>query len=89
MLSFTDITRRFRVHDYVVDTWMLEGVIPRCAWRNGHRYWSSDEINTLIAGCPITIIVEAESSIKKFSRRSTAPNILSSVVALAITLFSR
>ena len=54
MVSFTYITRRFRVHDYVIETWMEEGLIPQCVWRNGRRYWSSDEINALIAGCPVT-----------------------------------
>ena len=38
MVSFTYITRRFRVHDYVIETWMEEGLIPQCVWRNGRRY---------------------------------------------------
>jgi hypothetical protein len=89
MLSITDITRRFRVHDFVIETWMLEGLIPQCVWRNGYRYWSSDDINALIAGCPVTLPVQASSSIKKFQRRPAALNIVSSVIALFATLVTR
>ena len=89
MISITGITRRFRVRDYVIETWMLDGLIPQCIWRNGRRYWSSDEINALIAGCPVTFPQEAASSIKKFSRRHTALNAVSSVIALVITLVGR
>jgi hypothetical protein len=88
-VSITAITRRFRVRDFVIETWMLEGLIPQCVWRNGRRYWNSDEINALIAGCPFSVPVEAASSIKKFSRRPTAQSVVSSVVALIITLVSR
>ena len=66
MVSFTYITRRFRVHDYVIETWMEEGLIPQCVWRNGRRYWNSDDINALIAGCPVTFPQQAASSIRKF-----------------------
>lgn len=89
MLSITDITRRFRVRDFVIETWMLEGLIPQCVWRNGHRYWSSDEINALIAGCPVIFRREAASSIKKFSRRPVALNVVSSVFSLVATLLGR
>ena len=89
MVSITDITRRFRVCDFVIETWMFEGLIPQCVWRNGHRYWSSDEINALIAGCPVTFSQEAGSSIKKFSRRNAALNLLSTVVAFVGTLVTR
>ena len=89
MVSFTKITRRFRVHDYVIETWMEEGLIPQCVWRNGRRFWSSNEINALIAGCPVTFSMEAASSIKRFSRRPTVLNYVSSVVALVVTLVTR
>ena len=89
MVSITDITRRFRVLDSAIETWMSEGLIPQCVWRNGHRYWSSDEINALIAGCPVTFPQEAASSIKKFSRRNAALNLLSTVVAFVGTLVTR
>lgn len=89
MVSITDITRRFRVRDFVIETWMFEGLIPQCEWRNGHRYWSSDDINALIAGCPITFPLEAASSIKKFTRRPAALNAVSSVIALIATLVIR
>jgi len=89
MVSITGITRRFRVHDFVIDTWMMEGLIPECVWRNGRRYWSSDDINALIAGCPIAAPIEAASSIRKFARRPIAVNVISSIVALVITLVSR
>jgi hypothetical protein len=46
MLSITDTTRSFRVRDTVLETWMMEGTIPECVWRNGRRYWSSDEFNS-------------------------------------------
>jgi len=45
MLSITDTTRAFRVRDTVLETWMMEGTIPECVWRNGRRYWSSDKFN--------------------------------------------
>ena len=89
MVSITDITRRFRVRDFVIETWMLDGLIPQCVWRNGHRYWSSDEINALIAGCPIAAPMEAASSIKKFLRRPIAVNVFSNIAALVITLVGR
>lgn len=89
MVSITDITRRFRVRDFVIETWMLEGLIPQCVWRDGHRYWSSNDINALIAGCPITLRVQASSSIKKFQRRPAALNVVSSVIALFATLMTR
>jgi len=89
MVSITDITRRFRVCDFVIETWMFEGLIPQCVWRNGHRYWCSDEINALIAGCPVTFHQEAASSIKKFSRRPVLLNILSTMVAFVGTLVTR
>ena len=89
MVSITDITRRFRVRDFVIETWMFEGLIPQCVWRNGHRFWSSDDINALIAGCPVTFHQEAASSIKKFSRRPAALNLLSSMVAFIGTLVTR
>jgi hypothetical protein len=65
VVSIADIMRRFRIHDYVVDTWMLEVVIPRCVLRNGHRYWSGNELNALIGGCLVTFSQEAASSTKK------------------------
>ena len=86
MVSFTELTRRFRVRDYVIATWMEEGLIPQCVWRNRRRYWSSDDINALIAGCPVTFPQEAASSIKKFSRRPAALDLLSSMVAFIGTL---
>jgi hypothetical protein len=89
MVSSKDMTRRFRVHDFVIETWMFEGLIPQCVWRNGRRYWSSDEINALIAGCPVTLPVQASSSIKKFQRRPAALNVVSSVIALFATLVTR
>ena len=89
MVSITGITRRFRVRDFVIETWMLEGLIPQCIWRNGRRYWSSDALNDLIAGCPIAAPMEAASSIKKFSRRPAALNVVSSVFALVVTLLGR
>lgn len=89
MVSITDITRRFRVRDFVIETWMLEGLIPQCVWRNGHRYWSSNDINALIAGCPVTLPQEAASSIKKFTRRPAGLGIVSNAVALLITLVTR
>ena len=89
MVSITDITRRFRVHDFVIDTWMMEGLIPECVWRNGRRYWSSDDINALIAGCPIAAPMEAASSIKRFTRRSAALNLVSNLVAFFVTISSR
>lgn len=89
MVSFTKITRRFRVHDYIIETWMEEGLIPQCVWRNGRRYWSSDDINALIAGCPVTFPQQAASSIRKFSRRPAVLDYLSGVVALVVTLVTR
>ena len=88
-VSFTYITRRFRVHDYVIETWMEEGLIPQCVWRNGRRYWNSDDINALIAGCPVTFPQQAASSIRKFSRRPAVLDYLSGVVALVVTLVTR
>lgn len=88
MVSITDVTRRFRIHDYVVETWMEEGILPGCVWRNGRRYWSSDDINALIAGCPIAF-PKAKSSIKKFSRRPGVANFLSGAVAFLATLVTR
>ena len=84
-----DMTIRFRVRDFVIDAWVLEGVIPQCVWRNGHRYWSSNDINALIAGCPITLPQKAASSIRGFMRRPAALNVVSSVIALIATLVSR
>jgi hypothetical protein len=89
MVSAKDFTRRFRVHDYVVETWMIEGLIAQCVWRNGRRYWNSNDLNALIAGCPITLPHVAASSIRKFSRRPAALNLVSSVIALATTLVTR
>jgi len=89
MVSFTDMTRRFRVRDFVIDTWMQEELIPQCAWRNGHRYWSRNDINALIAGCPVTFSQEAASSIKKFSRRPAFLNFVSVFIALVVTLVTR
>ena len=89
MVSITDITRRFRVRDFVIDAWMFEGLLPQCVWRNGHRFWSSDDINALIAGCPVTLPQEAASSIKKFTRRPAGLGIVSNAVALLITLVTR
>ena len=89
MVSFTDITRRFRVRDFVIDTWMEEGLIPQCVWCNGHRFWSSNDINALIAGCPVTFSHQAASSIKKFSRRPAALNFVSGFLALVATLVTR
>lgn len=89
MVSITDITRRFRVRDFVIETWMLEGVIPQCTWHNGRRYWSSDDINALIAGCPVTFPQQAASSIQRFTRRSTALNLVSGFVAFVLTLTTR
>jgi len=89
MLSITDITRRFRVHDYVIDTWMQEGLIPQCVWSKGHRYWSSNEINALIAGCSIELPAEASSSIKRFSRRTAVLNVFSGVIAFVATHLTR
>lgn len=60
----TDMTTRFRVHNYIIDTWMEEGTIPTCAWHNGRRFWNSDDINQLIKGdmirLPITKTLKAE-----------------------------
>jgi hypothetical protein len=89
MVSSRDMTCRFRVRIHTIETWMDEGLIPQCVWRNGHRYWSSDEINALIAGCPVTLPVQASSSIKKFQRRPAALNVVSSVIALFATLVTR
>lgn len=89
MVSAKDFTRRFRVHDYVVETWMEEGLIPQCVWRNGRRYWNSNDLNALIAGCPVSFSQEASSSIKKFSRRPPMQDLVSGVVALVITLATR
>jgi hypothetical protein len=89
MVSITHLTRHFRVRDFVLETWMLEGTLPQCVWRNGRRYWSSDDINALIAGCPLTLPVQASSSIKKFQRRPTALDLISSAVALIITVATR
>jgi len=89
MVSSRDMTCRFRVRIHTIETWMDEGLIPQCVWRNGHRYWSSDEINALIAGCTVTLPVQASSSIKKFQRRPAALNVVSSVIALFATLVSR
>jgi len=89
MVSITHLTRYFRVRDFVLETWMLEGTLPQCVWRNGRRYWSSDDINALIAGCPVSLPVQASSSIKKFQRRPAALDLVSSAVALIITLATR
>ena len=89
MVSITDITRRFRVRDFVIETWMLDGLIPQCVWRNGHRYWSSNDINTLIKGCPVTVPQDAASSNQKFSRRSTVTTLIAGIVAFVATLMSR
>lgn len=89
MVSFTKLTRRFRVRDYVIETWMEEGLIPKCVWHNRRRYWSSDDINALIAGCPVNFPQQAASSIRKFSRRPAVLDYVSGVVALVLTLVTR
>jgi len=89
MVSSKDITRRFRIHNYILETWMEEGLIPQCVWHNRRRYWSSDDFNALIAGCPVTFSQEAASSIKSFSRRPVVLDYVSAAVALVVTLASR
>lgn len=89
MVSSRDMTRRFRVRIHAIETWIEEGLIPECVWRNGYRYWSSDEINKLITGCPVILPVKEESSISKFTRRTVALEFISSAIALIITLTTR
>jgi hypothetical protein len=52
-IAITDITRRFRVRDAHLDTWVREGVLPEPFWIKGRRYWDSNQINNLIAGFPV------------------------------------
>ena len=89
MVSMRDATRRFRVHDYVIETWMEEGVFPECTWFNRRRYWNSDDINALIAGCPVNLVPEAASSIKRFSRRPVALYLVASAIVLLATVITR
>ena len=89
MVSMRDMTTRFRVRDYVIETWMEEGVFPECTWFNRRRYWNSDDINALIAGCPVNFAPEVASSIKRFSRRPVALYLVSSTVALLATIITR
>lgn len=88
MISTADITRRFRVRDSVIKSWIREGVIPRGIWSNGRRYWSSNDINALIAGCPVTLSHEAKSTIKEFTCRPYALNYPLSKIAVAVTILS-
>jgi hypothetical protein len=89
MVSSKDMTRRFRVRIHAIERWMEEGLIPQCVWRNGYRYWSSDDINALITGCPVALPVQAASSIEKFTRRPAALDFISNAVALIITVATR
>ena len=86
MISMREVTRRFRVHDYVVQTWMEEGLFPECTWFNRRRYWNSDDINDLIAGCPVAFNTEAASSIQRFSRRPVVLDMVSRTIALVATI---
>lgn len=88
-ISMKAMACRFRVRDNVIEAWMFEGLIPQCTWRKGRRYWNSDEINALIAGCPVTFPVNATSSIKRFSRRSIAMNLLASMITFVAPLLGR
>ena len=83
-----DLTTRFRVRDYVIETWMQEGLIPQCVWFNGRRYWNSDDINTLITGCTVVVPAKAASSIQRFSRYPFVLVFASSTVALLVTLIT-
>jgi hypothetical protein len=89
MVSITDMTRRFRVLDFVIDTWILEGLIPEPISLKGNRYWKSDEINSLIAGCPVTFPLEAASSIRKFSRQKSVTRILQDLIGYVANLVTR
>jgi len=85
----TEITRRFRVRDFVIDTWMLEGIIPECAWRNGRRYWSSNDINSLIAGCTIKLQSDPGNSIRPFARRISILEKLLKVISSKMALAAK
>ena len=81
LLTITDVTRRFRVNTFVVDTWVMEGLFPEFSCINGTRYWDSNEVNKLIPGSPVhfpkqqTISEKTENSLLIYSS------------ALAIILF--
>ena len=45
------MTKRFRVLDTHLETWVKEGVIPAPIWMNGRKHWDSNQINELITGC--------------------------------------
>ena len=89
MISMREVTRRFRVHDYVVQTWIEEGLFPECTWFNRRRYWNSDDINTLIAGCPVNFAPVAASSIQRFYRHPYVLNLISGTIAFVATMITR
>ena len=89
MISTADIARRFRVRDSIIKSWIREGVIPQGIWSNGRRYWSSNDINALIAGCPVTLPHEAKSTIKEFTCRPYALSYASNNIAIVVTLVTR
>ena len=84
-----DMTTRFRVYDERIRSWMDEGLIPACVWHNGYRYWKSDDINALIAGCPVNFAPAAASSIQKFSRRHFSLDLLPNAIAFAAAMITR
>ena len=84
MVSITEITRRFRVNTDEIEKWMREGILPKCTWFNGNRYWSSNELNDLIAGC--TFALKPTKTPAKKSAPSDTSRININWIALGLVL---
>ena len=75
------MTKRFRVLDTHLETWVKEGVLPAPVWMNGRRHWESNQINQLIAGCLVNPNpVLASNKRVRFSRAVGSATLLTALV---------
>lgn len=74
------MTKRFRVVDTHLESWVEEGVLPAPVWMNGRRQWESNQINQLIAGCLVNLNPELTSNKRvRFSRVLEGATLLSAI----------
>jgi hypothetical protein len=81
------MTKRFRVLDTHLETWVKEGVLPAPVWMNGRRHWESNQINQLIAGCLVNSNPVLGSNKRvRFSRAVGSATLLTALVIGLSTL---